>query len=155
MIAVFDLDGTLCDNSQREHLAHAAAGASGLHAQKIWDEFHEGIERDAAIKPVLEIMHSLARCGNVVEVWTARPEKYREATQRWLNKHFLQIPDRLLLMRPEEDWRPAPILKLEWYLFAKHRKPSIVFEDHPETTRLLRYAGCVVAQVADRKKETL
>jgi FMN phosphatase YigB (HAD superfamily) len=147
MIVVFDLDGTLCDNARREHLAHKAHLANGAEAQKIWDEFHEHIPLDYPVRPVLNTLYALAEAHRV-EIWTARPEKYRQVTTEWLEKLDIYPDD--ILMRKTNDYRKSYIVKLEWYLQRpKTERPHLVFEDHPETTRLLRLAGAVVAQVGE------
>lgn len=149
MIVVFDLDGTLADNSRREHIAHRAAAAAkhGEPTGAIWDEFHEHIPDDHPVQAVADVLVALAmHPGHTIEIWTARPAKYKHLTVEWMKKHGL--PWDVLLMREDGDWRKAYILKLEWFLKrVPAARPKLVFEDHPETTRLLRAAGAVVAQV--------
>jgi hypothetical protein len=148
MITVFNLDGTICDNSTREHLAREAAEARGADATRIWEEFHSKIPEDQPIYPVLDTLKALSFDGHKIEIWTARPERYRNLTEKWLDKY--DVFPKQLLMRPDTDLRKSYILKLGWYLMSHSSgKPNIVFEDHPETVRLLRLAGAVVAQVGE------
>jgi hypothetical protein len=138
VIVAFDIDGTIANNDHREHLAKA----------KKWDEFDELAHLDQPLKPTLEVLHGLRHLGHFIEIWTARPEKCRLQTQQWLNKY--DIPFSRLLMRADGDWRKAYIIKLEWFLqLDAPNRPALVFEDHPETTRLLREAGACVHQVAE------
>lgn len=148
MIVVFDLDGTLCDNSQREHIAHGAAGKVGAEADAVWDAFHERILDDVPIEPIKAVLLSLAD-RNTIQIWTARSVKWEKLTCEWLNAY--SVPYDRLRMRDDDDQRKAYIIKLEWYLTSTQR-PELVFEDHPETTRLLRLAGAVVAQVGEGHK---
>lgn len=148
MIVAFDLDGTLANNAKREHLAKAASEASkrGENSGPYWDKFHEQIMVDTPINPVLQTLRALYARGHDIELWTARPERFRDLTYIWLRDHA--IPNCELLMRSDNDWRKAYIIKLEWYM-TRERKPQLVFEDHPETTHLLRAAGAIVAQVGE------
>lgn len=150
MIAVFDLDGTLCDNSTREHLALKATTADPWEKDAAWDKFHEGIPQDQPIWPVLHTLHALQGVGHTIEIWTARPARWRDLTLQWLKKHDVLVAPQRLLMRHDSDYRKAYIVKLEWFILSHATaKPNIVFEDHPETVRLLRLAGAVVAQVGE------
>lgn len=147
MNVVFDLDGTLCDTSKRELLAaNAAREATPEVAQRVWDEFHAGIPNDSPVHPIKKTLLALAGAGHAIEIWTARPEKYQGVTVAWLRKHG--VPFNHLLMRGDQDRRPSPIVKLEWF-FLSYPKPELVFEDHPETVKLLRQAGCCVAFMGD------
>lgn len=138
MIVAFDIDGTIANNDHREHLAQA----------KKWDEFHALGHLDKPLQQTLNVLMALDLNGDTIELWTARPERYRQQTFEWLQKHHV-VHERLL-MRPDGDWRKAYILKLEWYLSrSPARRPGLVFEDHPETTRLLRLAGACVHQVGE------
>lgn len=139
MRVVFDIDGTIANNAHRE--VHAIA--------KDWDKFHSLCHLDPPIGPTLEILHALSNDRHIIEIWTARPDTYLKETCEWL--HVNGIEHDVLMMRAAGDWRRAYILKLEWYLQrSPKQRPALVFEDHPETVRLLRAAGAIVHQVADR-----
>jgi len=143
MIVAFDIDGTLANNDHREHLAQA----------KKWDEFHALQHLDRPLYPTCMTLRALSLEGHSIEIWTARPEKYRAETTQWLNTQGL--PFSLLEMRADNDWRKAYIVKLEWWLRrTPGNRPSLVFEDHPETTKLLRAAGATVYQVAEGRYTT-
>lgn len=141
MIVAFDIDGTISNGDHREHLAH----------EKRWDEFHALAGKDKPLPETMAVLGAMALAGHTIEIWTARPDTYVEQTRNWLLYNL--VPFDKLLMRKAGDWRRAFILKLEWYLQREpHDRPRLVFEDHPETTRLLRAAGCCVHQVAEREK---
>lgn len=148
MIVAFDLDGTLANNAKREYLARQASEASkrGDDSGPYWDAFHQQIMLDTPYTPLVKTAAALNDAGHIIELWTARPERFRDLTCLWLRDHG--VPHCELVMRSDHDWRKAYIIKLEWYL-TRERKPHLVFEDHPETTRLLRAAGCIVAQVGE------
>jgi hypothetical protein len=147
MLIVFDLDGTLCDNAAREHLARKAAGAQpGPEKNAAWDEFHAGIPNDFPNLTILETLIGLSLLGHTIELWTARPEKYWKDTVAWLTKY--NVPYDKLIMRRDSDWRPSYVVKMEW---AREKPPALVFEDHPQTVKLMRAAGITVAQVGDNE----
>lgn len=127
MRVAFDIDGTISNNAHREKYAE----------RKDWDTFHSLAHMDPPIKPTLAVLHALSAIGNEIEIWTARPDTYINQTIEWLDKHDIEFDK--LMMRREGDWRRAYIVKLEWYL-----------QRLPGDRHLLRAAGCIVHQVADR-----
>ena len=68
---IFDLDGTLADGKHREH--HIKDGKSD------WDAYFAACGQDEPIKPTLDIFKALTHARHV-EVWTGRPERYRDTT---------------------------------------------------------------------------
>lgn len=146
MRVVFDMDGTLANNSAREHLARAAAGTFGSKTEKseAWERFHAGIPNDKPIQSVMETLIALFEVGHVIEVWTARPEKYRLATNAWMTNYDLHVCVSKLRMRPEGEWCRSSELKVKWF---RETPVDLVFEDHPDTVAQLRALGCIVAQV--------
>lgn len=141
MIVVFDIDGTLSNSAHREEFAIA----------KEWGKFHSLCHLDPPITPTLAVLQALAEAGHDIEIWTARPTTYVQQTKQWLFDNAVDYHN--LVMRKAGDWRHAYIVKLEWYLCRAPRdRPAVVFEDHPETTRLLRAAGATVYQVAERER---
>jgi hypothetical protein len=96
MIVVFDIDGCISDDRHR------------LHLKPNWDSYHALAHLDPPM--------NLDRLTHGVVFITARPEKYRKATEAWLNKH-LDIKWELL-MRPEGNSMTSPDLKL-WLLTGR------------------------------------
>lgn len=146
MRVVFDMDGTLADNSAREYLARAAAGTFGSKSEKsdAWEKFHAGIPFDAPIDAVANTLRALATAGHRIEIWTARPCKYAADTWAWMWKHGIAGHVFLMQMRPEGEWCKSTKLKVKWF---KETPVDLVFEDHPDTVAALRALGCTVAQV--------
>lgn len=146
MRVVFDMDGTLADNSAREHLARAAAGSFGSKNEKseAWEKFHAGIPNDTAIVPVWATLVALHRDNHHIEIWTARPEQYRVVTLDWMRKYDIHHRVQLVRMRPNNVWMRSCDLKAQWF---RETPVDLVFEDHPDTVAALRALGCTVAQV--------
>ena len=100
-----DLDGTLCDDTHRIHLANA----------REWDEYHSMLIHDHPNWPVVNLVKGLYRglgCKHLI-LLTSRPRKYEMLTREWLGKHLPSIVEITtdILMRPDDDWRPSPDMK--------------------------------------------
>lgn len=124
---IFDLDGTVCDERHRNKFAIA----------KDWDNYHRLLDGDLPIEQVVKIMHTLNESAWII-LLTARPEKYREMTLAWIDKHG--IPCQELHMRPDGDYRTSPELKLE--IFTQRIEPEYdviaVFEDRLDVVKMWR-----------------
>ena len=113
MFAVFDLDSTLSNTEHRKHYLQD-------QQPKDWDAFFNAQCNDEVIRPMLNLMRALYRSYVVLEIWSARPNKYRQETWLWLNnvahiysgensrprdvgQHHNDIIINRLLMRPTED----------------------------------------------------
>lgn len=100
-IVVVDLDGTLCNSAHRDHLAIA----------KQWDEFHSKLGEDNPwpdVKQMIELLDIDLFNFTVVGL-TGRNERYRNATNKWLDLHGIRLDD--LIMRPDNDYTPDHELK--------------------------------------------
>ena len=97
---IIDLDGTLCDCSQRVHLAQAGK----------WDDFHSLISEDQPFKDVASFIDLISNLEFVsIIMLTGRNESYRNQTDRWMNKHSI-VCDRLI-MRPDKNFESDHVLK--------------------------------------------
>lgn len=102
-IAAFDIDGTL---------------AEGPFSP-------DKIESLRARPEVVKTLRLLLKAGYRISVVTARPDRFREATERWLRGNA--IPYHYLTMRRSGDNRPDAVLRAE-----QSRGTSILFDDKPE-----------------------
>lgn len=139
---IVDLDGTLCNDSKRQHLAQA----------RLWDEYHARLSEDVPFLDVLEMLHFLrAQPGLDMVVVTARPEAYRGQTLKWLAENDV-TPDELL-MRPDNDYSLAEVLKLrlieQYFGTLEKAKFFIVtcLEDRDKVCEAFRNAGLPCWQV--------
>lgn len=92
-----DLDHTIADAYWRDVLIGK------------WDDYYLASVDDEPFFWVRELLHGLSGIYNLVCV-TARPEKWRTLTMKWMLKH--KIPMDELLMRPDNDHRPGVLVKL-------------------------------------------
>lgn len=105
MTIVLDADGTLWDSTPRIDFAKA----------KQWEEFHSRCIDDQPHDDVLYLLRMLP-WDCVVILCTARTERWRGLTEQWLAMHKIGVDT--ILMRPNDDFRPAAEVKLN--LLEKH-----------------------------------
>jgi len=143
-IIICDLDGTLCDIEHRR--AHVAT------TPKNWDSFFYGIEDDTVNEAVMSVLEGwLKGFENEVIFCTGRPEKYRAATEGWLDEHYgVQLTGRELHMRKDGDYRPDDIVKEE-ILNTHIDKDRVMFvlDDRQQVVDMWRHNGLQCFQVAE------
>lgn len=138
---VFDLDGTLADQS------HRYPNIENNPTPEDWDMYFSLCHLDTVIEPVATLFRQL-RANHRIEIWTARNEVSREATIDWLNRNDLK-PDGIR-MRPAKDRSSDDILKSKW--LKQHRSlgnaPILgVFEDRDRVVKMWRFHGIQCYQV--------
>ena len=128
---VFDIDGTLADNSHRLH--HITA------YKKDWELYNSEIEKDRAISPVIDLL-SILSFNNTIILLTGRSESTRPATERWLKTHGIE-PD-CLLMRGDDDFRKDYEMKSD-HIDNIESKFEILaaFDDSKDVIQMLRLRG--------------
>lgn len=146
-LAVFDLDGTLALVDHRRPLLPD------------YDAFHAACVKDKPNKNVVKVLRTLLSSGRWgVQVWTGRPEQYRDRTEWWLRRHVLNNLTTLhassvdLLMRPMGELsRPDEELKFAWLLAvrAAGRDVAISFDDRDKLVAMWRDHGVTCCQVAE------
>jgi phosphoglycolate phosphatase-like HAD superfamily hydrolase len=137
---IFDIDGTLADNSHRTH--HL------LKTPKDWDAYHKDFESDTPIVHACRSAADLSRYHQIV-FCSGRHDGQRDGTQKWLLEHVgIATP---LYMRREADHRLDSVIKKE--LLERIRKdgfePVMVFDDRNQVVEMWRAAGIPCFQVAE------
>lgn len=131
MIFLFDLDGTLSDESHRKHLR-----------PDDWDAYYERCGDDGP-GPALALAQRLS--GNDLWIWSGRRESTRAVTQRWLQTHDVMCGH--LNLRPDKCRFKNHDLKRRWLDTLRKRgelsRIACVFEDNPEAAQVYRDAGLV------------
>jgi hypothetical protein len=96
MKIICDIDGTVADNTHREH--HIAG------VEKDYDKFydHALIALDKPIEKALKVIPHILDVSETYEFvyLTGRPESTRQATYDWLNKYDIYAP---IYMRANND----------------------------------------------------
>lgn len=146
MIYIFDIDGTIADATHRLHFIQD-------HVPRKWDEFFAETINDAPKYEILTVMQALEAVGHTIWLWSARPERTRDATIDWLKRHDVFM-NRLavdLRMRPDDDRRHDDILKEEWlHSLSEVDRAHLagVFEDRARVAEMYRRNGVTCFQVA-------
>lgn len=139
---ITDLDGTLCNIDHR--VDYAKAG--------LWEEFHQRCYDDLAHPEVAEFLQHIGKHFELLAV-TGRNDKWRLITQTWLNEH--EIPIDALLMRPDDDYSPDNVLKLqmiEEYFGSKEevlKNVAFCLDDRDRVVEAFRNYGLPCWQVRE------
>ena len=130
-LAVFDVDGVLADVTHRLHHLQARP--------QRWERFFQTADRDPLLAEGAERLRAALVDHDVVYL-TGRPERTRRLTERWLRHHHL--PTGPLLMRPDDDHRPARWMKREVLRgLAGTRVVASVLDDDPAVVAVLEADG--------------
>ena len=120
-LAVFDIDGVVAD--VRHRLVHVRS------KPKDWDAFFAAAPEDPPHEEGLALARRLAEDHELVFL-TGRPERTREDTVAWLERHGLG--GHRLIMRSERDRRPAAQVKVRLLRdLARRREVAVVVDDDP------------------------
>ena len=140
MVFIFDLDGTLADNSHRLKFIQGEV--------KDWEGFHNLQGDDKPIWEVITVARALATAGQTLIYVTGRMEKGRNVTQSWLDKY--RLPKGALLMRKDGDHREDYVVKSEILDSLEGASVNLggAFEDRQQVTDMYRARGLRVFQVA-------
>lgn len=128
-LAVFDIDGVVADVRHRLH---------HLDGRKSWRRFFAAAPGDPLLPAGADLVAELARRHEIVWL-TGRPGWLRVATVDWLSGHGL--PGTELHMRPDGDYRPARIFKLDVLRRLAPRDVAAVIDDDPEVVDAAMRAG--------------
>jgi hydroxymethylpyrimidine pyrophosphatase-like HAD family hydrolase len=139
---IFDIDGTLADNSHRTH-----------HLQKTpkdWDSYHAGTAADGAHQHIIKVA-TLLEEHHAIVFCTGRHEGLRNLTENWLYEQGLPVDNgNALYMRADGDRRPDYIVKMELLerIKAAGFNPIMAFDDRNSVVEAWRANGVPCAQVA-------
>lgn len=138
MIVIFDIDGTLADVNKILPLWHVAKEA-----------FWRSVGEAKMIRPMALMYQCFFEEGVDLVVYTARPEKIRTATEKWLTENSLFYNE--LLMAKDNDTRHDIDIKLEMLREngLTPDKVAFIVEDRTCVVEALRKAGYTVLQCAD------
>ena len=143
-VYAFDVDGCTSQAKRRDWMLEPA------HPD--WDAYHADSINDEPYPEMAQFIRSIRAWGdhwdsdvvanNMIHIWTARPEKWRQLTIEWFNKHY--IPFDVLFMRLDNDLRPAHVIKTEW-LRRVGSLPDVsvqlVFDDSSKNVKAMQEMG--------------
>ncbi|CAN5271784.1 NIF family HAD-type phosphatase [soil metagenome] len=140
-----DIDGTLADCEHRRHLVEGPI--------KDWPAFlsPELAALDALFEPVAKVITALAQASYPIIYVSARSNKLRKVTEKWLKQYDLWFEPHLLYLRTDGDTRADTIVKRELLerIRAKGYHPILSFDDRNSVVEMWRDEGITCLQVAD------
>lgn len=139
-VVLCDIDHCVADSAWRDSLVTSGGRVD-------WDSWHRLSEDDRPIQHVVDLVNALVSAGMRVHGLTTRPEKWRALTTRWL----LRVDCRFcrVLMRPNDDYRPAPVVKVDVARAAfpgMRDEIALVIDDRDDVSAAFRAEGIVVLQ---------
>jgi len=137
---IVDLDGTLCNDDHRKHLAEA----------KQWDEYHSLCHLDKPNPDMVATIKAFFLAEHPVLAVTGRNEKWRKMTANWLHDNGLGHCIEQVFMRPDDDYTKAGELKLRLLKENAMVNPSevlVAFDDTEKVIEVFRNAGIKTYQV--------
>src|SRR5262245_34724513 len=141
MNIIVDIDHTLSDAIWRDHLISAAKETGS------WDHYHSLGYKDQPHVSVCSLVRSFYALRWGITAITGRPEKWRDQTRIWLQKH--QVPVDELLMRPHGDHTPSGLMKVRIIRqnFPDLSQVAFILEDRPDCVAELKKLGIPILQV--------
>lgn len=138
---IFDIDGTIADQSHRFHHIEKAP--------KDWRSYFAACGDDAPIMHVIELARDLFSAGAAILYVSGRSDECRAETQAWLTRH--RLPPGKLYMRKAGDHRNDDILKAELLagIRSEGYEPRMAFDDRNRVVESWRANGVPCAQVAE------
>jgi phosphatidate phosphatase APP1 len=131
MVAVVDIDGVVADVRHRLH--HVT------ERPKDWRAFFDRAADDGLLAEGESTVRALANVYDIVYL-SGRPERLRGVTQRWLDDHGL--PPGELMLRPNGDFRPSSLFKVEALeTIAATRTVVVLVDDDPRVLDAARRSG--------------
>jgi hypothetical protein len=129
VLAIFDIDGVVADVRHRLH---------HLEGRQSWLAFFRDAEDDELLGEGARLVHDLGAEHDIVWL-TGRPEWLRGTTEGWLARHGL--PGTELHLRPEGDYRPARLYKVQVLRRLSPRGIAAFVDDDPEVVDAATAAG--------------
>ncbi|MBE7163656.1 MAG: hypothetical protein INR72_20645 [Williamsia herbipolensis] len=128
VLAVFDIDGVVADVRHRLH--HLTRGS--------WHRFFVAADGDDLLDEGARLVADLGAQHEIVWL-TGRPEWLRRTTETWLAGHGLPAAE--VHLRPDHDYRPAPVYKLDVLRRLAPRGVAAVVDDDDEVVAAAIRAG--------------
>jgi FMN phosphatase YigB (HAD superfamily) len=141
---IFDIDGTLADNTPRAHFL--------TREPKDWNAFYDAMARDAPIQPMVILADALGGEVDHLVLCTGRPDSHWDTTVAWLEKYIATWSG--MYRRKANDHRPDTVIKLEMLDTIRDHydgDPLFVVEDRASMVRAWRTAGLTCLQCAEGK----
>lgn len=138
-IIVFDMDGTI------SNLNHRLRFITDRNP-KDWDSFFDSVGGDSLNEWSLQLAQALNLDGWDIVISSGRPERTRQATEQWLNKHSFPFKE-LHLVRSDGDHAADDLLKEQWLkTYPRANDIAFVIDDRQRVVDMWRRNGLVCLQ---------
>lgn len=125
-IIVCDIDGTIANIDHRLHWVQGET--------KDWKSFFAEMDKDTVREDVKAMLKEYEHAGHDILFVSARPEDYREQTEKWLMDN---LGYNFVLMRGKGDKRPDTMVKADIYRkYLQHYPIKAVIDDRPSVIRM-------------------
>lgn len=142
-VVICDIDGTIADTTHRQHFVDVKEDE-----KKDWKGFFGAMGEDTVREDTKKTLMGHAAAGRTIIFMSARPEKYKDVTERWLNRNFLTFAY-TVIMRSDMDKRPDTEVKRDMFekYFPDKSVVHAVYDDRPSVIRLWKELGLNVIDV--------
>mgnify|MGYP001305624926 CR=1 FL=1 len=141
---IFDIDGTLADDSHRLHFVESKP--------KDYKQYNDLMHMDTVKPEVKALLEQYHKVGYVVKLITGRWERHRDVTEKWLFENGIFHDG--LTMRQDEDFRCGTIVKREELNKLRQEGHNVVaaFEDRNKLINMFREEGVTCFAVENRSQ---
>ena len=120
-----------------------------------WDEYHAASVHDQPIHDIKYLLDAVYVAGAFTPLgFTARPAKWRKLTADWLLVNQIRFDE--ILMRPDDDYRPAPEIKMALAVerFGNNIAKDVAFimDDREDVCAAFRAIGVTAMQIHARAR---
>ena len=134
---IFDIDGTLFDDSHRKNLVEAGK----------WSEYFAAGANDTPHKAIIAELKAQQKAGRAIVLMTGCPEKHRQITEEKLARNGVVVD--VLLMRPDNSFVKNHDLKASWITEMSHYDFIAAFDDRPGSVAAFKKLGIDAFLVKD------
>lgn len=136
-VVIFDIDGTLADNHERQKFIMATP--------KDWKNYNLNIPNDVPRWEIVKKLCNWHQYANIA-LFTGRGEENRKETEEWLKKYDIAYD--WLVMRPTGIYIEDSIIKKEMFnKFPMKDRVVLIYDDRPVVIRMWRSLGLDVIDV--------
>lgn len=142
-LIIFDLDGTLADNTHRQHLVEGK--------KKDFRSFDLSCYCDVPMHATIAVAKALHAAGHELWLFSGRSGEVSVLTQTWLIEHGINHLFTLQRYRPVRDAISDVEMKKSWYVgMAQEDKDRLllVFDNRDRLVKMWRELGVTCFQVA-------
>lgn len=148
-IILFDIDHVVSDAFWRDDMIKRSRDSGN------WEEYHSRGKEDKPLEDMVTLINHIARYNTHIEAWgiTARPEKWRKQSMDWFVKHKIMLD--VILMRPEDAFKPAPQIKID--LCREHDildRVLCIFDDREDVIEAFKELGITAFHVHSRRSSS-